>query len=156
MSLCVHSHSIPLSGNETLCCIQLYKVVCISIHPLPYLKEETAAYKAIICYSLCESVALFPGHFHCLHMHFIMVEFHQHHGPSIYVRTPVMSNGTQCYMVCIHLQWWVQHQYRSIGSGHMSWCLLYRVFAESLHHVESVKRQVLHVYLCTLYVYLNR
>ena len=56
---------------------------------------------------MCESVALFPGHFHCLHMHFIMVEFHQHHGPSIYVRTPVMSNATQCYMVCIHLHMYI-------------------------------------------------
>jgi len=27
-------------------------------------------------------------------------------------------------------------------------------FAESLHQVESVKCQALHVYLCTLYVYL--
>ena len=25
-------------------------------------------------------------------------------------------------------------------------------FAESLHHAESVKRQVVHVYKCTLYV----
>ena len=40
-------------------------------------------------------------------MPFIMVEFHQHHGPSIYVRTPVMSNGTQCYMVCIHLHMYI-------------------------------------------------
>jgi len=36
-----------------------------------------------------------------------MVEFHQHRGPSIYVRTPVMSNGTQCYMVCIHLHMYI-------------------------------------------------
>jgi len=30
----VYSHFIPLSGNEILCCMQLYKAVCILIHPL--------------------------------------------------------------------------------------------------------------------------
>ena len=78
--------------------------VCVSLskhivsYQAPYLKEEresvTVAYKTIMGYGLCEdtqSVALFPGCFHCLHMHFIMVEFHQHHGASIYVCTPVIS-----------------------------------------------------------------
>ena len=32
--LCVWSHSIPLSGNGISCFMQLYKAVCILIHPL--------------------------------------------------------------------------------------------------------------------------
>ena len=32
--LCIWSHSIPLSGNGISCFMQLYKAVCILIHPL--------------------------------------------------------------------------------------------------------------------------
>jgi len=59
MILCVHSHSILLSGNQILCCMQLYKAVCILIHPLLPLSFPHSS--SLPCPSLPPSLFLPPS-----------------------------------------------------------------------------------------------